>query len=73
VKGFNEKLTIGEDLELGRKLRKVGKVKTGNLYVFESPRRYEQKGMFNVVLEWWTNGLCARLFGKTFHDREIIR
>lgn len=73
VGGFNEQMSIGEDLELGRRLRKVGKVKTGDIYVFESPRRYKQKGMVNVVLEWWINGLCARLFGKTWHDRDVVR
>ena len=66
--GFNEKMVVAEDLDLGPRLRKFGKVALAKEYVYESDRRYKKLGYAHVVFDWWLNGIWTRLFGRSFHQ-----
>ncbi len=66
VKGYNEKLAAGEDFDLFRKIRKLGKVLyTMKICVYESPRRFRKLGYKNVSLSWLRNGFSVFLKDKS--------
>ena len=51
VDGWNEELGLGDELDLQRKLGKLGKMKfDSDSYVTTSPRRYQEKGYFKTTL-----------------------
>ncbi len=56
--GYNENLTAGEDYDLYRKIKRVGRLKLAfNIKIFESPRRYRKFGYRKVILMWLRNAL----------------
>ncbi len=66
VNGFNEALAAGEDFDMYRRIRKNGKILyTGELCVFESPRRYRKIGYKAVTLSWLKNGFSVFLQNKS--------
>lgn len=58
VNGFNEVLAAGEDFDLFRRIRGIGKIHFARkIKVFESPRRYRKYGYGKVALSWFTNSV----------------
>lgn len=56
--GYNENLTAGEDYDLYRKIKRVGRLKLAfNIKIFESARRYRKFGYRKVILMWLRNAL----------------
>ncbi len=75
LNGYNENLPAGEDFDLFRKLRKIGKIYfSRRTVVYESPRRYRRIGHFKVFLTWTLNGLFVILKNKSLSNKwEQIR
>lgn len=66
VNGYNEKLAAGEDFDIFRKIRKLGKVLyTMDICVYESPRRFRKLGYKAVTLSWLRNGFSVFLKNKS--------
>ncbi|MEO8666764.1 MAG: glycosyltransferase [Ignavibacteria bacterium] len=66
VAGYNEKLAAGEDFDLFKRLRKLGKVKfRRDFLVYESPRRYRKFGYTRVFRDWTKNSLSVMLFHRS--------
>jgi glycosyltransferase involved in cell wall biosynthesis len=66
VNGYNENLAAGEDFDLFRRIRKIGDILyTGRIRVYESPRRFRQRGYFAVTWVWTKNGLSVLLKNKS--------
>ena len=67
VKGYNEKLIAGEDVEIFNRLGKIGEIKIlSKEIVYESPRRYRKNGYTNVLFTWFINYVYALLFNKSY-------
>lgn len=66
VKGYNDKLTAGEDFDLFRRIAKKGKVKfTKDLLVHESPRRFRKFGYLRIIISWLINSLSVMMFNRS--------
>jgi glycosyltransferase involved in cell wall biosynthesis len=62
LKGYNSQMAAGEDFDLYRRLRSIGRVRFDNqLLVFESPRRYRKYGYLHVYFDWIRNGIAVLL------------
>lgn len=60
LKGYNESLSAGEDYDLFRRIRKIGRIKfLRKLVVYESPRRYRKFGYRKVIGDWTRNSLSV--------------
>jgi len=60
LKGYNAEMAAGEDFDLYRRLRAIGRVRYDHqLLVFESPRRYRKYGYARVYFDWIRNGLAV--------------
>ena len=58
--GYNPRMAAGEDFDLYRRLRALGRVKfDSKLLVFESPRRYRKYGYARVYADWIRNGFAV--------------
>ncbi|SRR5579883_731824 len=69
LNGYNATMAAGEDFDLYRRLRSIGKVKyDGKLLVYESPRRYRKYGYMHVYFDWIRNG-WAVLFRHRSSDQ----
>jgi glycosyltransferase involved in cell wall biosynthesis len=67
VNGYDEKLAAGEDFDLFRRIRYLGKIAwRRDLKVFESPRRYRKLGYLKVWWMWSRNAFSVMLTGKSF-------
>ncbi|NWF49147.1 MAG: glycosyltransferase [Ignavibacteriaceae bacterium] len=65
VNGYNRELAAGEDFDLFRRLRKLGKIIfTNRIFVYESPRRFRKLGYANVTWSWIKNGFSVFLRKK---------
>lgn len=75
VRGYNETLAAGEDFDLFRRIRKLGKTLfTKELFIFESPRRFRKLGYLNVTLNWVKNGFSVFLKNKSISKEwEAVR
>jgi glycosyltransferase involved in cell wall biosynthesis len=73
--GYNEKLGAGEDFDLYKRLRKLGKIRyCGDLTVYESPRRYRKYGYTRVFFDWAKNSVWITLFRKSISKEwEAVR
>jgi glycosyltransferase involved in cell wall biosynthesis len=70
INGYNEELAAGEDFDLFRRIRKMGKILFAKeLSVYESPRRYRKFGYKNVTFAWMKNGFSVLLRHKSL-DKE---
>lgn len=66
VNGYNESLSAGEDYDLFRRIRKLGKIKfLRKLVVYESPRRYRKFGYRKVIGDWIRNSLSVIFKNKS--------
>ena len=64
--GYNESLAAGEDFDLFRKIRKLGKILfTTDICVYESPRRFRKLGYIGVSLSWLRNGISVFVKNKS--------
>jgi glycosyltransferase involved in cell wall biosynthesis len=64
--GYNENIYAGEDFDLFRRIRQIGKIKyEQNIVIYESPRRYRKYGHFNIFYSWLVNSVSVILFGKS--------
>ncbi len=53
IKGFDEKVNIGEDTQLLHKAKKYGRIKIiKDEYIKTSMRRFEKQGYFKTILKW---------------------
>jgi glycosyltransferase involved in cell wall biosynthesis len=60
LKGYNPAMAAGEDFDLYRRLRSMGRVRFDNqLLVYESPRRYRKYGYLHVYFDWIRNGFAV--------------
>ena len=60
LKGYDAKMAAGEDFDLYRRLRSIGRVRFDRqLLVYESPRRYRKYGNARVYADWIRNGLAV--------------
>ncbi len=70
VCGYNEYLAAGEDYDLYRRLIKTGKIKfLKDIIVFESPRRYRQRGYPKVFWDWTLNAASVMFRGKAVSEK----
>lgn len=66
ISGYNEKLAAGEDFDLYKRLRKLGKIKfRRDILVYESPRRYRKFGYARVFRDWTKNAFSIMLFNRS--------
>ncbi len=66
VGGYNEEMAAGEDLDLYRRVKKLGKILfSREICVYESPRRYRKYGYFYISVSWIKNGLSVLLKNKS--------
>ncbi len=66
INGYNESLAAGEDFDLFRRIRKLGKILFAkNLCVYESPRRFRKLGYKQVSWSWLKNGLSVLFKNKS--------
>jgi glycosyltransferase involved in cell wall biosynthesis len=75
VGGYNESTPAGEDFDLYRRIRKLGKIKyIRDLTVFESPRRYRKEGYLKVFWNWTINSLSVFFLNKAVSKKwESVR
>lgn len=67
VGGYNTKLAAGEDVDLFRRISKIGKVIfRKDIIVLESPRRFRNYGYIRTLFLWFLNDMWTRLFSKSF-------
>lgn len=68
--GYNTKLVVSEDIDMFRRLKKIGKVLFLNdINLYESPRRYRKLGHLRVVFEWLAN-YYSFIFLKKSYSKE---
>lgn len=64
--GYDEKLAAGEDFDLFKRIKKIGKlILTDELLVYESPRRFRRFGYFTVSMMWLKNSSSIVLRKKS--------
>lgn len=69
VNGYNESLAAGEDFDLYRRIKNLGKIKfIRSLTVFESPRRYRKYGYARVLLDWSKNAVSVILKDRSVSE-----
>jgi glycosyltransferase involved in cell wall biosynthesis len=75
VNGYNKNLAAGEDFDLFRRVRRLGKIQFKNdLCVFESPRRYRKLGYWGVTWSWLKNSFSVIIKNKSLsREWEAIR
>ena len=75
INGYNEKLSAGEDYDLFRRIRKLGKITfLGRLTVYESPRRYRKFGYKKVLIDWIRNSVSVLFKNKSVSEEwEAVR
>ena len=66
VGGYNESLAAGEDFDLFRRIRKIGKILySSDMCIYESPRRYRKIGYNGVSWSWLMNGISVFFKNKS--------
>ncbi|HIQ49985.1 MAG TPA: glycosyltransferase [Nanoarchaeota archaeon] len=74
VKGFEENFVTCEDLELTKKLSKIGKCKfIANAFAFSSPRRLEKQGTLKTVIFHVINFVKYNIFKNPAKKYEDVR
>ncbi|MBN2570796.1 MAG: glycosyltransferase [Ignavibacteriales bacterium] len=70
LNGYNEKLAAGEDFELFKNIKRIGKIHFANkITIYESPRRYRKLGHWKIFYLWLANGIYV-FFKKKALSRE---
>ena len=68
VGGYNEQCAAGEDFELFKRIRKMGKILfSKKVFVFESPRRFRRYGYFRVTFSWIINSFSVIFKNRSMH------
>ncbi len=66
---YNEKMFAGEDFDLYKRLKKIGKIKfLKDVLIYESPRRYRKFGYLKVFWDWTVNSIWITLFNKSISE-----
>lgn len=66
LNGYNNKLAAGEDFDLYKRIRRLGKIYfSRESIVYESPRRYRQEGHFKILFTWLINSLSVIFLNKS--------
>lgn len=66
VGGFNERLAAAEDMDLFRRLSKIGRTRfVGSLVVFHTGRRAHAVGWPKLLWSWFTNSVSVFLFRRS--------
>lgn len=75
VGGYNEDLAAGEDFDLFKRIRKLGKIlHVRDFWVYESPRRYRKFGYLNVYKMWLLNSYYVIFKNKSLaNEWEQVR
>lgn len=75
VGGYNENLAAGEDFDLFKRIRKIGKIlHVRDFCVYESPRRYRKFGYLNVYKMWLFNSFYVIFKNKSLaNEWEQVR
>lgn len=75
IGGYNESLAAGEDFELFKRVRKLGKILfEQKMFIYESPRRYRKYGHFKIFFLWLFNSIFVIFKNKSLHKNwEQIR
>lgn len=69
VGGYNEKCAAGEDFELFKRIRKLGKILySKKVRVFESPRRFRRFGYIKVTFSWIINSFSVIFKKRSMHS-----
>ncbi len=69
IGGYNEKIAAGEDFEMFKRLRRLGKIKfLWKHRIYESPRRYRKYGYIKVVITWLLNALSVLILKKSLQN-----
>jgi len=73
--GYDETLAAGEDFDLYKRLRKLGKIiYRKDMLIYESPRRYRKFGYSKVFWDWTKNSLSVLLFKRSVSKKwEAVR
>ncbi len=67
VSGYNQKLAASEDIDLVRRVKRLGLVRfASDLVVYESPRRYREQGYARTLLQWLFNYISVLVRGKAY-------
>ena len=70
VGGYNEECAAGEDFELFKRIRKIGKILfSKKVYVCESPRRFRRFGYAKVTLSWIVNSFSVIFRNRSMHSK----
>lgn len=75
IGGYNESLAAGEDFELFKRVRRLGKILfEQKMFIYESPRRYRKYGHFKIFFSWLFNSIFVIFKNKSLHKNwEQIR
>ncbi|RCK72046.1 MAG: Glycosyl transferase, family 2 [Ignavibacteriae bacterium] len=69
IGGYNENIAAGEDFEMFKRLRRLGKIKfLWKHRVYESPRRYRKYGYIRVIITWLLNAISVLIFKKSLQN-----
>ena len=69
LRGYNSRMAAGEDFDLFRRMRSIGRVRFDRrLLVFESPRRYRKYGYARVYFDWIRNGFSVLFRNHSAQD-----
>ena len=71
VGGFDERRFVSEDVDLFRRIAKVGAVTCLRARIEESPRRQRRLGYPRVLASWISNAVWACFTGNS-HDKEWV-
>lgn len=68
IKGYNENFALGEDFDLYKRLKKIGKIKfEDGCLVYESPRRFRKYGYIRVLADWVLNSFSIVLLKRPIY------
>lgn len=60
VGGYNDRIVAGEDYDMFRRLKSIGRIRfLHDIVVYESPRRYRRYGYLYISASWFMNFLSV--------------
>ncbi len=75
ARGFDEQMKMGEDTDLGDKLKKIGAkycfIK--NCFLIPSERKYREQGYIYLIIKSGINGLIYKFFRKYYNRKIAIK
>ena len=74
VGGFDERLNTAEDVDLFRKLRRVGRTRIAwDLRVYHEGRRFHKLGAWRTLSRWMVNSISYWMLGRSSDTWEPVR